>query len=190
MLSFSVCDPILTSMTEAHGLPSARERRGIQFWQVLAGAAAMLAAYILLGLYLWRLPPLEVAFFGWFIGIGPLVLWLTVARAKPTPRRQFISGEHVSFSLPGGAAWSVAGTPWRVSWPFARLELLEQGLRIRGILVPTWEWRWHDIDSIRFSGQTCHLRLRDATDGIRFFGTRRRLADLSSQLREKGISVQ
>jgi hypothetical protein len=75
--------------------------------------------------------------------------------ARPRPRANFFDDASQPNSWVIGLGWNVLGFVCWVSYPFARLEIFDQGLRIapNGIvarpLVPRWELFWIDLAEVQ-----------------------------------------
>ena len=79
-----------------------------------------------------------------------------------------------------GGLWSAAGS---AIWPLARLELLEQGIRVRGRvgglrrLVPAWEARYEELSGaqlvrVPIASHGVYVRTANAADSIIFWTSR------------------
>ena len=89
-----------------------------------------------------------------------------------------------------GGLWSAAGN---AIWPLARLELLEEGIRVRGVrwLVPAWQARYQDLAGAQLIAAPLASRgvyvQAAGTDPIVFWS--RRAASILDCLQLHGVPV-
>lgn len=92
--------------------------------------------------------PLTVVCFG-------LYVMLCHRLARPIPGSYFSNGALQPRFWVIGLGWNVLGLVCWVSYPLARLEILDQGVRIAPNkliarpLVPTWELTWTDLAELQ-----------------------------------------
>ncbi len=92
-----------------------------------------------------------------------------------------------------GGLWSAAGN---AIWPFARLELLDWGIRVRGgvgglrWLVPAWQARYGELTGAQLiwaplAGRGVHVQTANAAGSIVFWS--RRGTDILDHLQVHGV---
>ena len=112
-------------------------------------------------------------------------VWAWANDLRPQPSTKFSDDAIWEANLVGSAMWRVGPLPWRVTAPMAKLVLGRDGLRIGpnrgfGFVMPTWEFRWTELQEVRQTGGGWTFVTREKLQWLRFvpaIGTDRTAAE-------------